>query len=123
MRIVGTALFFLLAAAGLVLAVRDNLSAGLLAAPAAALPAPPVELVGTIEYYPDNLGTPVPYLVYAPQRDKALLFDSASACVTAAGTYSCALISQALHAYYPGKVAAEGVIEAEHLRVSRLAPA
>jgi hypothetical protein len=115
--------FFLAAAAGLMLAVEDNLSSGLVASPAAAPPAAAsVALAGTIDYYPDNTGRPVPYLVYAPQRAAALFFDGASACVTPRGTYACALIAGALGAYYPGRVRAEGRLVAASLVVSRLSP-
>jgi hypothetical protein len=123
MRVIGAALFFALAAAGLMLAVRDNLGTGLLASPRAAPAASAAVLTGTIEYYPNNLGTPIPYLVYAPERDKALLFDSASRCETSRGTYPCSLIAQALHAYYPDRVTATGSVKAEHVLVKRLAPA
>jgi hypothetical protein len=127
MRIFLTALFFFIAAGGVILAVRDNLRLGLAAAPVEALPAPlatTTTIVGTLTYERNNVGAEVPYIVYQDggAKTKALVFGSAARCATSQGTYPCALIAAALSAYYPGAISAEGHIDAENLIVSEMRP-
>ena len=123
-----TAVFVVLALIGLILAVDDNLATGLAAAPATApAAAAPTVLTGTIDYYPNNTGADIPYLVYRAHggvATKALVFLSGSRCEAESGSYPCALIADALPAYFgAGPVTVEGEVEAAGFIVSSLSPA
>jgi len=122
MRTLIMVLFFAFAVIGIILIVPKS-GTELAAAPAIAVP---TAFSGTIDYYPNNLGTSIPYLVYQDQgvSTRALLFTGSSVCVTAHGTYPCTLIADALAAYYGGTaVSVTGALDAENLVVVRLTPA
>ncbi|MGH7175177.1 MAG: hypothetical protein ACREGR_02375 [Minisyncoccia bacterium] len=128
MRIIAELVFFVLAAAGLILAVHGNFESGLAASPESTTTIATFAILsGTIDYYPNNVGTQVPYLVYregGAVATRALVFGDSSVCATAAGAYPCPLIADALSAYYGGvPVEAEGTLDDENLLVSHLAPA
>jgi len=125
MRALIMVLFFALAAIGIILAVPSSEASGLAAAPILA-PLATTTISGTIDYYPNNLGVEVPYLVYQDHgaSTKVLSFTNASTCSTTYGTYPCVLIQDALSAYYGGMpVTALGTFDAENLVVVRLIPA
>ena len=115
---------------GLIALVRDEFLPALRSAPSAAAVAlaTPTSISGTLTYYPNNLGTEVPYIVYktpsGATATKALGFTSDSTCETAGGSYPCPLIANALSSYYGATVVrAEGVIDAANIEITTLAPA
>jgi hypothetical protein len=85
-------------------------------------------IVGTLTYYPNNVGTQLPYIVYKTATGmvatKVLTFDSSSTCKTANGDYPCTLIKEALPSYYDGgAVRVIGTVNDEGIEVSLLEPA
>jgi hypothetical protein len=123
LAILGFALF-----AGIVAYIQDSMVSAPSSAGAAAISTAPfvsrATLYGTLTYYPDNVGTPVPYIVYRGSygaEAKALVFGSSSVCVTLFGTYPCSLIRTALRTYYADNfVQAVGSVRYENLYVHRL---
>jgi hypothetical protein len=80
---------------------------------------------GTLDYYPNNAGVAVPYLVYRNASGsvvtKALVFAHNSSCGAPDGTYPCPLIADALRTYFGGgAVQVTGRVVAEHVVVDEL---
>lgn len=94
-RTIAMGLFIFAVAAGIVFALSENIRTGLVQEPAAVATAPAVaapasgrfDATGVIDYYPNNVGTLVPYLVYTDSfgntATKALIY-----CSVPAGQYS-----------------------------------
>lgn len=116
-RILAIGLFVFAVATGIVFVLSNNIRTGLVEEPAAVASAPLTatpasahfDATGVIDYYPDNRGSLVPYLVYQDSwgntATKALLY-----CSVPAGHYS-------------GSVHVTGRVDAASVCVDSITPA
>ncbi len=138
MRVLALIVFIVLAVAGLILVLQEDAKNGLFtdATPAAvaytdyANVPTAFETIGTLTYYPNNIGEQIPYLVYRSESGalytKQLAFWEGSTCYTTMDPpqYPCTLIAEALKAYYGTMfVRVSGTLDASSLIVDTVTPA
>lgn len=128
LRIIFIAIYAFCALSALAYLLEGNREEAQLAAatPAAtvmALPSDVFNETGTITYYPNNVGTEIPYLVYESQgggvATKALVFSDNALCRSTTRTVPCPLIQRELIAYFGQRfIHVEGVMVNEHVIVT-----